>query len=94
MNQINEQKNIKQRAAPSLISQDQKIQQLEKQLYDHKLKERAIREALQNAKCLDQMDQVKWRLLVVESIITDNQEFFEHWKRHVEIIDRKSEIKG
>jgi hypothetical protein len=93
MDQINEQED-KNRAAFSLISQDQKIQDLEKQLVDYKLKGRAIREALQNAKSLDQMDQVKWRLLVVERILTDDQEFFEYWKHHVEIIDRRSNITG
>ena len=92
MKHINEQGNIG-RAAPSILSQDQRIQELEKQLAESKLELRAYREAMRNAKALDEIHGVKWQLAAIDRLLLNDQEFIDYWKGMVQVIDRRSTIK-
>jgi hypothetical protein len=82
------------RAAPSILTQDQKIRELEKLLAESKLELRAYREAMRNAKALDEIHGVKWQLAAIDRLLLNDQKFIDHWKNMVQVNDRRSAIKG
>ena len=70
------------------------IANLENELEETKLELRAYREAMRNAKAIDEIHGVKWQLAAIDRLLLNDQEFIDHWKNMVQVNDRRSTLKG
>jgi len=68
------------------------IANLENELAETKLELRAYREAMRNAKAIDEIHWVKWQLAAI--VLLNDQEFIDHLKNMVQVNDRRSTLKG